>query len=249
MPKKQDKKIGQSCPYCKEGELIIEPDSISVDDFTIKCNNPKCDRKWLTDIRDGIIDTGPYGIGGWKYAQRLNDVARKTLVEVTQQKSGKNTKQQIVHASKALLGESTKIKEKSVEVMEAYQEQLLTLAEHMVNEFLPWLSKKIKDIFKQAKDGTIERVETLFKKTGITELSYEKAIEFWKEEVDRAWRQVDLKKIELMFAESLTVNEQTKEAFQFTEDLLKDYIDEKKIIIFDNKSAEIIKQQGDYSAR
>jgi hypothetical protein len=60
---------------------------------------------------------------------------------------------------------------------------------------------------------------------------------------------VDLKKIELMFAESLTVNEQTKEAFQFTEDLLKDYIDEKKITIFDNKSAEIIKQQGDYSAR
>jgi len=243
MPKKPDKRIGRPCPYCKEGELIVEQDSISTDDFAIKCNNPECERIWLMDIRDGIIDAGPYGIGGWKYAQRLNDVARKTLVEVTQQKSSKDTKQQIVHASKALLGESTKIKEKSIEVMEAYQEQLLTLAEHIVNEFLPWLSKKMKDIFKEAKDGAIERIEILFKKNNITELSYEKAIEFWKEEVERSWRQVDLKKIELMFAESLTVNEQTKEAFQFTEDLFRDYIDEKKIIIFDDKSAKIIKQQ------
>lgn len=243
MPLKSKlKTIGTLCPYCKAGELQIGEDELSKSDYIIACDNDNCNTIWIAEIKDEILNAGDYGIGGWKYAERLDAVARKTLIRLAQQ-TGQKDRQQAVHASKALLAESVKIKEKSIEVMEAYQEQLLTLSEHIINEFLPWLSRRIKNIFGEARDKTIERLKTLFKKSDVTELSKEKAVEFWKEEIERSWRKVDMEKIELFFAESLTANEQTKEAFQFTKDLFKDYIKEKKMVSFDDKSAKIIRQQ------
>lgn len=158
----------------------------------------------------------PLGIGGYRYANRLTvKIVRQLEVMVDSGAIGQG--QQAVQASKALLEHTKGIKREAQNVMLAYEKQLVALAEHLVEKFLPAVSEKVKADFKHWKDEVLD--EVLRSIPGINEDS----CNVWTESIERFARQFDLKKFELMMAESLAENQKTSEAFNITEELVKNY--------------------------
>jgi len=177
----------------------------------------------------------PTGIGNYKYAARLERKVNKELERVINQ-GVTAAGLQLVNAAKLILTQTSKTKDDSLALMDAYQEQLLVLADHIVVHFLPSLRTKIKEEFDAEKNLLIERINT-YKEN----LSNDEMIAIIQREIERFSRQISLKKFELYLAESMTENKKVREAFNFSHDLIDTYMDEEKIEI-DTKSQSLIKQ-------
>jgi len=177
----------------------------------------------------------PAGIGNYKYAARLERKVNKELERVINQ-GVTAAGLQLVNAAKLILTQTSKTKDDAIALMDAYQEQLLVLADHIVVHFLPALRTKIKEEFDEEKDLLLERINE-YKNN----LSNDAMVAIIEREVDRFARQIELKKFELYLAESMTDNKKVREAFNFSHDLIDTYMDEEKIVI-DSKAQSLIKQ-------
>jgi len=177
----------------------------------------------------------PAGIGNYKYAARLERKVNRELENVINQ-GITAAGLQLVNAAKLILANTEKTKKDAISLMDAYQEQLLILADHIVVHFLPTLRTKIQADFNIEKDLLLEKIN-IYK----DDLSNDEMIAIIKREVERFARQIELKKFELYLAESMTDNKKVREAFNFSHDLIDTYMDEEKIEI-DTKSQSLIKQ-------
>ena len=160
----------------------------------------------------------PEGLGGYLYGHRLNLSALNALEDIVRS-GGENT--QVVAACKALITETEKMKKSSVEVMQAYEKQLLILAEHIVEHFLPDLAKSIRDYFNELRNTVAQKIKE--EAGDLPEADYE-FMKIWQENLDLFIRRVSLKRFELLFANSLLNNDETREAFGFSKDLLTSFI-------------------------
>lgn len=197
------------------------------------------------ELRDGEIDDDllnqptplePRGIGGFKYANRLTSkiLARlEHMVDEGQIGQG----QQAIAASKELLRYADNVKKDALTVMQAYEKQLLLLAEHMVEKFLPMIGEKIKNDFIDWKQQVSDAVTDQINSGGDPQSA-------WSDEMDRFARQFDRKKFEILFAESLMENPKTSEAFDMTTDLLENYGGDEESVyqIIEDDSAKVIKE-------
>ena len=176
----------------------------------------------------------PAGIGDWKYADRMKRKVFRSLESIINQDAATVSHNQYVQAAKALLEHAEKTKLDAAEIMASYESQLLILAEHLVESFLPKLGQKIKQELRSAENAVIKRmVET-------TDPSKEQ-LEIWKDEIDRIVRGFELKRFELLLAETMASNQQISEAFDFTKDLLDNYKNTSEIII-ETKSTSKLKE-------
>ena len=185
---------------------------------------------------DNLEPIEPEGIGGWRYRDRLKQKAYRELEKVMNQgmKAGGS---QYVNAVKTLLNEATKDTEEAIDVMNAYENQILIMANHIVENFLPGLGRSIKNELNDARDEIQTNVEKTIKDTNDLDV----AIRVWRKEFNRFVRQFELKRFELLFAESMAENKSVNEAFDFSRDLLNTFI-EKDDIEFDSKDTTILKK-------
>ena len=166
----------------------------------------------------------PAGIGHWKYAERLKQKVFRSLEGVLNQGVGTAGHSQFVQAAKALLVEAEKTKDDAAEVMMAYESQLIILAEHFVETFLPKLGSILKIEMRKSRDDVIKNI-TEFAKPDKHSLG------IWKNEIGRITRTLDLKRFELLLAETMAKNQQVSEAFDFSKDLLDNYRQRSEITI------------------
>jgi len=198
------------------------------------------EKEYLKDSEDQdghFVEKEPSGIGGWRYANRLQEKVFRELEAVINQGTSA-TGQQLVNASKLLIQELTKVKESSIELMEAYEKQLIILAEFFVEKFLPNLGRKIKSEFKDDIDEIISKAL----KTG----NAREALNIIQADLDKLVRKWDIKRYELLLAELLSEDNETSQAFNFTSDMIDTFLKEKFVTLAD-ESAMIItraKQKG-----
>lgn len=188
------------------------------------------------DNQDNFVEVEPEGVGGWRYRERLKRKAYRELEKVMNQgmKSGGS---QYVNAVKALLTEATKDTEEAVEVMSAYENQILIMASHIVENFLPSIGRSIKNELGKARDEIQERVEQSVKESN--DLSV--GIRIWRKDFNKFIRKFELKRFELLFAESMAKSKAVNEAFDFSRDLIETFI-EKDNIEFDSKDTALLKK-------
>ncbi len=158
----------------------------------------------------------PAGIGGWQYAERLKKKVYRALEGIINQNVGTIGHSQFVQAAKTLLEQTEKTKLDAAEIMMAYESQLLILAEHLVESFLPKLGQRIK---KELRDAE----KTVGKKLADLMGSDNESLKVWKSEFDRVIRGFELKRYELILAETMASNKRVSEAFDFTRDLIDNY--------------------------
>lgn len=182
-----------------------------------------------------FVPEQPAGIGNYKYAARLERKVHRELEKVINQ-GVTAAGLQLVNAAKLILQNTEKTKKDSISLMDAYQEQLLVLADHLVVHFLPNLRTKIQKDFSIQKDLLLEKINN-YKNN----LSADEMIAIIDREVERFARQIELKKFELYLAETMTDNKKIREAFNFSHDLIDTYMDEEKIEI-DSEAISLIKQ-------
>jgi len=184
-----------------------------------------------------FVEKEPAGIGGWRYSHRLQQKVFLELESVINQGTS-GTGQQLVMASKLLITELTKVKESSMELMEAYEKQLIILAEFFVEKFLPNLGRKIKAELKDDIDEVISKASNI----GNTR----DALNTIQIDLDKTIRKWDIKRYELLLAELLSDDNETSQAFNFTSDMVDTFLKEKFVSLAD-ESAMIItrsKQRG-----
>jgi len=175
----------------------------------------------------------PPGIGNWKYAERLKQKVFRSLETVLNQGVGTSGHSQFVGAAKALLTETEKTKEDAAEVMMAYESQLLILAEHLVEIFLPKMGSHLKIEMRRARDDVIK---------SITEVARpdKHSLAMWKAEISRVVRTFELKRFELLLAETMSNNPQICEAFDFSKDLIENYRQRSEVMM-ESKQTTVLK--------
>ena len=175
----------------------------------------------------------PAGIGNWQYAERLKLKVFKSLETLLNQGVGTAGHSQFVQAAKALLVETEKTKEDAAEVMMAYESQLLILAEHLVEIFLPKMGSILKSDMRKARDDVIK---------SITEVARpdKHSLAMWKAEISRVVRTFELKRFELLLSETMANNPQVCEAFDFSKDLIENYRQRSEVMI-DSKQTTVLK--------
>jgi len=171
-----------------------------------------------TDNEDNFEPTEPSGIGGWQYADRLRQKVFRELEKVLNLGVNIAGHSQLVQAAKALLAEADKSKEGAVDIMMAYQTQLLLFAEHIVELFLPALGISFKKELHEFRDNVIERITSK-----ISAPLNKEFLEIWQEEVSKLVRSFNLKRFELMLAETMIGNKELSDALDFSEDLIETY--------------------------
>lgn len=189
----------------------------------------------VNPLTGDYVPEEPAGIGNYKYAARLERKVNRELENVINH-GITAAGLQLVNAAKLILSNTEKTKKDAIALMDAYQEQLLLLADHIVVHFLPELREIIQKEFDIEKASLLEKMN-VYKDN----LSPIEMIAIIDREVERFARQISLKKFELYFAESMTENKKIREAFNFSHDLIDTYMDEEKIEI-DTESQTLIKQ-------
>lgn len=182
------------------------------------------------DKRQSFVEKEPAGIGGWRYANRLQQKVFKELESVINQGTS-GTGQQLVHASKLLIAELTKVKESSMELMEAYEKQIIIIAEFIVEKFLPNLGRQLKN---EMRDDIEELFAEAREKNNLNT-----AMEFLQVGLDKMVRKWDIKRYELLFAELLADDQETSQAFNFTSDMVDEFLDEKYVSLADEAALVI----------
>ena len=174
----------------------------------------------------------PAGIGDWKYAERIRQKVFRSLEKIINQDVGTIGHNQFVQAAKTLLDNAEKTKADAIEIMAAYESQLLILADFLVGNFLLELGGLIKTEFRKAEDEVISKLKE------INELS-EKHIKIWEEQIDKIVRNFELKRYELLLAETMAKNSQVSDAFDFTKDLIDNYKATESVPIDDKHTAKL----------
>ena len=195
---------------------------------------------------DDLTPRYPEGIGGHSYAARLSAQALQALEKIML--AGAGGSNQVVQAAKAMLAENDKTQAASVEIMQAYEKQLIILAEHIVEKFLPRLGKSIEKGFKKDIENIITEISEKLdmSKNAAGELLCEMLFSTMRDGIDKFTRRLSMKKFELLFAKSLSGDDAAKQAFDFAEDLLSSYAEDKaKVYIVEDESAQkILEAQG-----
>lgn len=181
-----------------------------------------------------FVEKEPAGMGGWRYANRLQQKVFREL-EVIINKGTAATGQQMVNASKLLIVELQKVKESSMELMEAYEKQLIILAEFFVEKFLPNLGRKIKA---DMKNDIEETLSSAFKATNAREMK--NIIQIGLDRLVRKW---DIKRYELLLAELMSDDKETSQAFNFTSDMVDTFLKEKFVSLADESAMIITRAQ------
>lgn len=175
----------------------------------------------------------PSGIGHWQYAERLKQKVFRSLETVLNQGVGTAGHSQFVQAAKALLVETEKTKEDAAEVMMAYESQLLILAEHLVEIFLPKMGSSLKKDMRRSRDDVIKSITEVAKPD-------KHSLAMWKAEISRVVRTFELKRFELLLAETMANNPQVCEAFDFSKDLIENYRQRSEVMI-ESKHTTVLK--------
>jgi len=185
-------------------------------------------------LEEDLVPEDPQGIGGWRYADRLEKKVLKQLEIVVNQGSS-GTGQQLVNAGKTLLAEAAKGKNSAMDLMEAYEKQLIMLAEFTVENFLPAMGRRIRKDLRKEKDDILRDVKgaPLEKQSDLLESAIEKLVRSW-----------NLKRFELLFAEIMADDKEVSDAFNFTKDMITTFIDEKYVALEDEASLTIRKDQA-----
>jgi len=204
----------------------------------IKVNNYFKEKKIEEELEEqyddgSFVSKEPSGMGGWRYADRLQEKVFRELEKVVNQGTS-GTGQQLVNASRLLIVELTKVKDSSVELMEAYEKQLIILAEFFVEKYLPKLGGRIKKELKQD-------VELILSK--VTEAGKDDAIEVIMEGLNKLVRKWNIKRYELLIAELLAEDNETSAAFNFTTEMVHTFLKEKHVSLADESALVIAKAQ------
>ncbi len=197
--------------------------------------------KYLKEIEvDKTIDEGellpedPQGIGGWRYADRLEKKVLRQL-EIVVNKGAAGTGQQLVNASKLLIAETSKTKNSAMNLMEAYEKQLIILAEFSVENFLPAMGRRIRKDLRKEKDA-------IFKK--LKKVPPEKQLDLLENMIEKIVRKWSLKRFELLYAKVMAEDKEVSNAFNFTSDMIETFIDEKYVALEDEATLIIRKDQA-----
>ena len=185
-------------------------------------------------FEEDLVPEDPQGIGGWRYADRLEKKVLKQLEIVVNQGSS-GTGQQLVNAGKTLLAEAAKAKNSAMDLMEAYEKQLIILAEFTVENFLPAMGRRIRKDLRKEKDEILKEIKNapIEKQSDLLENAIEKLVRSW-----------NLKRFELLFAETMADDKEVSDAFNFTKDMITTFIDEKYVALEDESSLTIRKDQA-----
>jgi len=187
--------------------------------------------------RDGLEENfepeDPAGIGRHQYAERIKQKVFQKLEGLLNKGVGTSGHSQFVGAAKALLTEAEKTKADAADVMMAYESQLLILAEHFVEVFLPKLGSALKTEMRRARDEVIKNIEKIAKPD-------KHSLSMWKAEINRMARGIELKRFELMLAETMANNPRVSEAFDFAKDLIENYRQRQEVVTV-SKQSEILK--------
>jgi len=193
------------------------------------------------DIETGgsnFVEYDPPGIGDHQYSERVRQKVIHSLEGVIDQNAATVSHNQYVQAAKALLEIVEKTKLDAAEVMTAYEGQLLILAEHLVENFLPKLGQYIKKELRAAEIAVIKKLTEIMDTDG-------DQIEIWKEEIDRIIRGFELKRYELILAETMASSKSVSEAFDFARDLIDNYKTTSEIQIEDKGAAKLKQHIGE----
>ena len=169
------------------------------------------------------VSEEPPGIGGWKFCERLNLRAIRAMEEVLHASAESAGGTGFVSAAKFMSTEAQKGKDYSAALMDAYQGQILSLAEHVTERFLPWLSSKLKRLLKEVKDEALMQIADQFNTARSEKTAWRESAKIWAETVDKIVRKFGKERIELMFAESLAENPATSSAFDFSKELVETF--------------------------
>jgi len=163
----------------------------------------------------------PQGIAGNNYATRL---AQKVILQLEKivDDGAYGSGQQAVNAARELLKQSDTIKKDALGVMEAYEKQLILLADHIVRKFLPDAGKIVKSTLHEVRDSVLTEIKAAYDSPEHI-IAPERGYEMWEASIDAALRQLDRKKFELLFVESMANRPRIREAFDLTEDLIDNY--------------------------
>lgn len=185
------------------------------------------------DLEENLEPEEPAGIGGHQYAERIKKKVFQSLEKLLNVGVGTAGHTQFVGAAKALLAEAEKTKDDAAEVMMAYESQLLILAEHMVEVFLPKLGSVLKTEMRRVRDGAIKKITSISR-------TDDRVVELWKAEINTMVRNIELKRFELLLAETMANNPRVSEAFDFSKDLIENYRQKQELVIT-SKQSEILK--------
>jgi len=181
-----------------------------------------------------FVEKEPTGIGGWRYANRLQEKVFRTLEDVINQ-GLTGSGQQVVNASKALISEVSKMKASSMELMEAYEKQLIILAEFYVEKFLPSLGKQLRAELRTDIDKIMISAEKRKNQDDI--------LKFVKNETETMLRRWGIKRYELLLAELFADDKEVSQAFNFTADMIDTFLKEKHVSLVDESAIIITKSQ------
>jgi len=184
-----------------------------------------------------FVEYDPPGIGDHKYAERVKRKVIQKLEGIIDQSAATVSHNQFVQAAKALLEIASNMKLDAAEIMMAYESQLLILAEHLVENFLPELGRRIRKEFRAAEKSAIKRISELIKPKSTR-------LKIWSEEIDKIVRTFELKRYELMLAETMASNKAVSEAFDFTKDLLDNYRTTSEVSLESKSSSRLKKHIG-----
>jgi len=194
---------------------------ILLKNYNARANVKKTEKEFLVSLPpegQSFEPIEPSGIGGWQYADRLRMKVFRQLEGILNMGVMVAGHNQVVQAAKALLAEADKSKEDAAEVMMAYQTQILLFAEHLVELFLPALGIKFKNELHQFKDKVIEEIELkVFKKPD------KELLDIWQKEITKLVRAFNLRRFELMLAETIIDNKELSDALDFSKDLVETY--------------------------
>lgn len=169
------------------------------------------------DDEEELTSRYPEGIAGYLYAERLSVKVLQALEKIVL--AGSSESSQVVQASKALLAETDKTQKTALDVMQAYEKQLIALSGYIVESFLPNLGKSIKEDFRQGQEELLSEI--------YDKLPDGEATDIVRESIEKFVRQIAMKKFELLFAKSLSENENIQQAFGFAEDLLENFVEDR----------------------
>ena len=184
-----------------------------------------------------LIPYEPPGIGDHQYSERVRQKVIHSLEGVIDQNAANVSHNQYVQAAKALLDIVEKTKIDAAEIMMAYESQLLVLAEHLVENFLPQLGQQIKKELRSAETEIVKRLTE-------TMQPGDDHLRILSEEIDRVIRSFELKRYELLLAETMASNKQVSEAFDFSRDLIDNYKTTSEINIEDKDAAKLKEHIG-----
>lgn len=184
--------------------------------------------------QESLAPEDPKGIGGWRYADRLEKKVLQQL-EIVVNRGTAGTGQQLVNASKLLMAETAKTKDSAMDLMEAYEKQLIILAEFTVENFLPAMGRRIRKDLRKEKDAILSKIKAAEpeKQSAILEAAIEKIVRRW-----------NLRRFELLFAEIMADDKDVSSAFNFSKDMIETFIDEKFVTLEDESTLLIRKDQA-----